>query len=162
MKPDFSEKSKFKSAPKTTVKVTDLLKVEAKKESTATDVKVEADQPFTPEQVQAAWNEYTEQRKKFQAEYQFLSQPIDIEDKAIIVHVYHPVQETMLNNMRIELSTFIRERLRNNSIQIIGKTKEVEEGKKVYYTPREKFDYLVEKNPILKELKDRLGLDTDY
>ena len=37
-----------------------------------------------------------------------------------------------------------------------------EEGKKVYYTPREKFDYLVEKNPILKELKDRLGLDTDY
>jgi DNA polymerase-3 subunit gamma/tau len=30
------------------------------------------------------------------------------------------------------------------------------------YTPREKFEYLMEKNPALKELKDRLGLDTDY
>jgi hypothetical protein len=38
----------------------------------------------------------------------------------------------------------------------------IEAGKKVIYTSREKFDYLVEKNPVLKELKDRLGLDTDF
>jgi DNA polymerase-3 subunit gamma/tau len=30
------------------------------------------------------------------------------------------------------------------------------------YTSREKFDYLVEKNPVLKELKEKLGLDTDF
>ncbi|HEY3405025.1 MAG TPA: hypothetical protein VGK59_16670 [Ohtaekwangia sp.] len=64
--------------------------------------------------------------------------------------------------MRIELSTFIREKLKNSSIQIIGKMLEVDDSKKTYYTPREKFEYLIEKNPILKELKDRLGLDTDY
>lgn len=65
--------------------------------------------------------------------------------------------------MRIELSTFIRERLKNNSILISGKLVEMKEDeKKVFYTPREKFEYLIEKNPMLKELKDRLGLDTDY
>lgn len=81
----------------------------------------------------------------------------------IIVSLHHPVQETMLDNMRIELSTFIRERLKNNSILISGKLAEIQEDeKKVFYTPREKFEYLIEKNPILKELKDRLGLDTDY
>jgi len=162
-KPDFAEKSRFKSAPKTTVKLTDLLKVDSKKESPEAENKVEADQPFTPEQLQATWNEYTEQRKKFQAEYQLLSQPYELVDGKIIhLPLYHPVQETMLNNLRIELSTFLRERLRNSSIQLVGKMIEETEAKRVYYTNREKFDYLVEKNPILKELKDRLGLDTDY
>jgi hypothetical protein len=30
------------------------------------------------------------------------------------------------------------------------------------YTPRDKFEYLLEKNPILKKLRDRLGLDPDF
>lgn len=145
------------------MKLTDLLKVDSKKEQAPeTEVRVE-DQPFTPEQLQHTWNEYAEQRKKFQAEYQLLTQSYDLQDgKTIVVHLHHPVQETMLNNIRIELSTFLRERLKNNSILVTGKLIEEDEAKKVYYTNREKFDYLVEKNPILKELKDRLGLDTDY
>jgi hypothetical protein len=146
------------------VKLTDLLKVDSKKDpSSDAAIKIEADQPFTPEQLQTAWNDYAEQRKKFQAEYQLLTQPYDLlEGKTIQVYLHHPVQETMLNNLRIELSTFLRDRLKNSSIQLVGKMIAEEEAKKVYYTNREKFDYLVEKNPILKELKDRLGLDTDY
>jgi DNA polymerase-3 subunit gamma/tau len=34
--------------------------------------------------------------------------------------------------------------------------------KKMAYTNKEKFDLLAEKNPMLKELKERLGLDTDF
>jgi hypothetical protein len=30
------------------------------------------------------------------------------------------------------------------------------------YTPRDKFEYLLNKNPLIKEMKDRLGLDPDY
>lgn len=92
-----------------------------------------------------------------------LTQPYELNENTITVSLHHPVQETMLDNMRIELSTFIRERLKNNSILISGKLVEMKEDeKKVFYTPREKFEYLIEKNPMLKELKDRLGLDTDY
>jgi len=36
------------------------------------------------------------------------------------------------------------------------------ETKKIAYTNKEKFDHLAEKNPALRELKERLGLDADF
>lgn len=119
------------------------------------------DTPFTDEELRAAWMEFAEQRKKFQAEYQMLSQPYELRGKQIIVTLLSPVHETMLNNIKIEVSTFLREKLKNNLIQVTGELKTTEE-RKVIYTNREKFDYLAEKNPLLRELKDRLGLDTDF
>jgi len=162
MKPDFAEKSRFKTAPKTTVKLSGLLKVEAKKDQPTAEKQAELDQGFTRDELQKVWNDFAEQRKKFQAEYQLLTQPFGLNEATIVVSLHHPVQETMLNNMRIELSAFLRDKLKNSTIQIIGEMISEEESKKVYYTNREKFDFLVEKNPILKELKDRLGLDTDF
>jgi DNA polymerase-3 subunit gamma/tau len=144
------------------VKLTSLLKVEPKKDAAANDVPVEVDQSFTPEQLQAVWNEFAEQRKNLPAEYQLLTQPYDFTHPVITVHLHHLVQETMLNNIRLQLSAFIRERLKNTSIQIVTKIVEIDESKRVFYTPREKFDHLLEKNPVLREMKDRLGLDTDF
>ena len=60
------------------------------------------------------------------------------------------------------MGSFLREKLKNNSITLVGVTIEQGDHRKVIYTPREKFDYLLEKNPLLRELKDRLGLDTDF
>lgn len=108
------------------------------------------------------WNAFAEQRKKFQAEYQLLSQPYSVHDHhLIVVELLSPVHETMLNNIKVELTGFLREKLKNTSIQVTGKL-QTGEDKKVIYTNREKFDFLAEKNPMLKELKDRLGLDTDF
>jgi hypothetical protein len=75
--------------------------------------------------------------------------------------LHNPVQESMLANLKVDLANFVRTRLKNQSINIIGELREAEQ-RKVIYTNREKFDYLVAKNPMLKELKDRLGLDTDF
>ena len=162
MKPDFAEKSRFKTAPKTTVKLTDLLKVEKKDTAAAsTDTIAEVDHPFTPEQLKKVWGDYAETRKKFQADYHLLTQGYELDGTQITLHLHSHVQESMLNAMRIELSSFLRERLKNNSITLIGTIVE-QEARKVIYTNREKFDYLVERNPLLKELKDRLGLDTDF
>jgi hypothetical protein len=105
--------------------------------------------------------EFAETRKRFQAEYQMLSQPYELRDSLIVVTLLSPVHETMLNGIKSEMSAYIREKLKNNSIQIIGELKSTDE-RKVIYTNREKFDYLAEKNPLLRELKDRLGLDTDF
>lgn len=118
-------------------------------------------EPFSEEQLRSAWNAFAEQRKKFQAEYQLLSQPYQLEDRLIVVDLLSPVHETMLDNIKSELTAFLREQLRNNTIQVTGRLQSGEE-KKIIYTNREKFDFLAEKNPILKELKDRLGLDTDF
>ena len=156
------EASKVKSTPRTP-QLTSLLKGDSKADtkSTAGSSETSAAEPFTETQLREVWNIFVEQRKKFQAEYQMLSQPYKLEGGVIIVELLSPVHETMLNNIKSELTAFLREQLRNNSIQVTGELKSSEE-KKIIYTNREKFDYLVEKNPMLRELKDRLGLDTDF
>jgi DNA polymerase-3 subunit gamma/tau len=146
-----------------TVKLTDLLKTETKKEDQPGIHAQPVDQAFTEEQLRAVWAEYAAQRKKFQAEFQMLSQPFELRNNQIVVSLLSHVHDTMLNNIKGEISAFLRERLKNNTIQVIGELKaDGDEGKKIYYTARDKFDYLTEKNPMLKELKDRLGLDTDF
>jgi len=80
----------------------------------------------------------------------------------VIIHLHNPIQETLLNTIKSEALTFLREGLRNNSILLSGELAEVSEDKKVLYTNRDKFDHLAEKNPKLKELKERLGLDTEF
>lgn len=143
------------------MKLTDLLKTDqklAEKESAAEKV---MNEPFTEQQLREAWNQYAEQRKKYQAEFQMLSQPYTVNDKVIVVNLLSSVHETMLNNIKVELAGFLREKLRNSFIQVTGQLTE-NDDRKIIYTNRDKFDYLADKNPILRELKDRLGLDTDF
>ena len=107
------------------------------------------------------WKDFAEQRKRFQAEYQLLTQPFEIRNSQIVILLLSTVQEALLNNFKSDLTSYLRENLKNNTITISGELKETDE-KQMLYTPRDKFEYLVEKNPVLKELKERLGLDTDF
>lgn len=148
-----------------TPKLSDLLKGDTGQNTGNTkteEVVITTTEPFTPEQLHKVWLEFAEQRKKYQAEYQLLLQPYQLKEQQITIMLHNPVQETMLNNVRSELGAFLRERLRNGTIQVMGEFVKEGEAKKIIYTNREKFDYLVEKNPVLRELKDRLGLDVDF
>jgi len=143
--------------------LTDLLKVEPKKEKSS-EVSAPSKQEtnaFTGEQLRSAWQEFAEQRKKYQAEYQLLTQPYDIKDNKVILHLLSPVQETMLGNLRSELTAFLREKLKNSTILVVGELLQSDD-KKMMYTSRDKFEYLLEKNPALREMKERLGLDPDF
>ncbi len=79
----------------------------------------------------------------------------------ITIPLTNPVEEPLLQNIRTQLTAYLRDKLNNNSISVIGLMQEFE-TKKVAYTNKEKFDHLAEKNPSLRELKERLGLDTDF
>ena len=139
------------------------LKSSLKTETQETTPKVEEkeDQPVTPDQIRIVWKEFAESRKIYQAEYHLLSQEIEIRDNQVIVHLHNHFQETLINTIKVDILTFLREKLMNNRIQLMGEHRTVDE-KKVIYTNREKFDHLAEKNPKLKDLKERLGLDTDF
>lgn len=92
-----------------------------------------------------------------------LTQPYEKRENQIVVSLLSPVHETMLNNIKLEFTSYLRDKLKNNLITVVGELQAAsEDSRKVMYTSREKFDYLAEKNPLLKELKDRLGLDTDF
>jgi DNA polymerase-3 subunit gamma/tau len=116
--------------------------------------------PYTREELQKAWDEFAETKKTYQADYQLLTQGFDHNNDEIIIRLYS-IQETIFNNIRADLTTFIREKLQNFAITINGELIEGE-TKKMIYTNREKLEHLMEKNPVLKELKERLGLDTDF
>jgi DNA polymerase-3 subunit gamma/tau len=120
-----------------------------------------ANQAFSDSQLGEAWIEFAATRRLYQAEYQLLTQEYEIIDHQIVVHLHNPVQMTLLDTLRSDMTTFLRNKLGNNTIQVIGDLKESTE-KKVVYTNREKFEHLAEKNPTLKQLKERLGLDPDF
>ncbi len=111
--------------------------------------------------MRAVWKEFAETRKLYQAEYHLLSQEIEIRNNQIIVHLHNSFQDTLINTIKSDTLTFLRDTLNNNTIQLMGELTESDE-KKVIYTNREKFEHLAEKNPNLKILKERLGLDTDF
>ena len=145
-----------------TLNINNLLKADQKpeeKQSSAAEKILS--ETFTAERLRAVWDEFASQRKTLQAEFQMLSQPYVTKGNLVIVNLLSPVHETMLHAIKSELTAFLREKLNNTFIQVTGELTTTDD-KKMIYTNREKFDYLAEKNPILKELKDRLGLDTDF
>lgn len=107
------------------------------------------------------WKAFAETRKMHQADFFLLSQAYERSESKIIVPLTNALQETMLNEFKLDLITFLRDRLHNTTITVVGELREVED-KKVIYTPRDKFEYLLARNPLVKELKERLNLDTDF
>jgi DNA polymerase-3 subunit gamma/tau len=67
----------------------------------------------------------------------------------------------MLNNIKSDLTNYLREHLKNSTILVEGSVMEADD-KQMMYTSRDKFDFLLGKNPLLQEMKERLGLDTDF
>jgi len=68
------------------------------------------------------------------------------------------IQMDTLTQMKQDLATFLRQRLRNASIQIAAEIVEITTERRPY-TAQEKFEYLANKNPALFELRDKLGLE---
>jgi hypothetical protein len=139
-----------------------LLKVDAKKEETTAELLTKKeDKPFTDDALLAVWKAFAETRKLQQADYQLLSQPYERRAELMVIPLSNPIQETMLNEFKLELTTFLRDRLQNNTIQVVGELQATDD-KKMIYTPRDKFEYLMNKNPMIKELKERFNLDVDF
>jgi DNA polymerase III subunit gamma/tau len=115
---------------------------------------------LTLAEVQTAWNQYAESRKHQVAEYNVLLKEFTLEGNSILLQLANPVEEPLLADMKMNILTFLREKL---DCEISLESVMLKSAsKKVIYTNKEKFDHLAGKNPALHELKERLGLDTDY
>lgn len=160
--PSKVDRPPVKASSKSTIRLTDFLKGKTVDQAAqAIESKVEINEPFTPEQLHLVWGDFAEQRKKYQAEYHLLIQPFEVRESQIVIHLLSSVQENLLSNFKADLIAYLRASLKNNSITVSGELKEAEE-KQILYTPRDKFEYLLEKNPLLKSMRDRLGLDPDF
>ena len=117
--------------------------------------------PLTDEQLRAAWLDYAQLKKDQVAEFHLLNRTVDVQGTTVTVALANSIEEPLLQTILPDLLTYLRSKLSNSSIKVETVLKK-EDVKRIAYTNKEKFDLLVEKNPIIKELKDRLGLDPDF
>ncbi len=120
--------------------------------------------PVTVEQLKAEWNKFAERLKKEgrDREYNTLNQQVEYhENLTINLTLPNSFQALTIEGLQQELLTTLRTNLNNKDIQLITEVEKVE-NKKMIYTNSEKFEYLAEKYPNLRELRKRLDLDTDF
>jgi len=120
-----------------------------------------SDEPIVESKVRQAWQEYAELRKDQVAEYHLLTQTYLLNNNIITLQLTNPIEEPLLQGLKSDLVAFLREKTNNSTLQVEGEMQQNNIKRKAY-TNKEKFEYLVEKNPLLKELQEKLGLDPDY
>jgi DNA polymerase-3 subunit gamma/tau len=120
--------------------------------------------PVSPDELMAGWNDFVNKLKLDgrDREYNTLNQRVNI-DQDLCIHLMLPnsFQTKTIEDVQQELLTYLRTRFNNGKIKLLAEVEKFEE-KKLIYTNNEKFEYLAEKYPELKKLKQRLDLDTDF
>lgn len=83
------------------------------------------------------------------------------ENHDVVVHLSSQLEGSFLDKFETELITYLRSELKNDHISLKREIAVLAEVNKLY-TSKDIFEHMVEKNPALQDLKDRLGLDFDY
>lgn len=117
-------------------------------------------QDITEEQFLAAWNTYTQKVRdedKIHLYTLMNNDPI-LNGTEITVLVENLALESTLQNEKVELLNFLRATLKNFDLQIVAKRAENTQKKRIY-TNKDKYTYMVEKNPQLEDFRRRFNLD---
>ncbi len=124
------------------------------------EVKTTKNSPFTKEQLAAAWEEYmgTLNEEILLKNAMAIYQPIPQSDTVFKIEVGNEINKNFFEENSLSILTFLREKLRNDSITMAIEIIETKLPKKAM-TPRDMFDELVKQNPALQKLSDEFGLE---
>ncbi len=127
------------------------------------EISPERKQAFGKNKLDSAWNEFKKERENKPQELNVLSQPYSIseDEKSITIELSNSVQLDILSGIRSDLMIHLKSRLENDTIQVEGLVNQ-QESKELLYTNQEKLKYLAGKNPLIKTLQEKLGLDPDF
>ncbi|WP_306642458.1 hypothetical protein [Sanyastnella coralliicola] len=119
-------------------------------------------EPVTEEEMVDAWKLFSEavntsgRRSLFAT---LSSEEPRLEGLMIKFKIANVVQEKDMELVRGELMEFLRTRLQNFSLDLTVELNAQISAKMKFLTERDKYDQMVEKNPVLEELRKRLDLD---
>lgn len=85
-----------------------------------------------------------------------------VENNIGVIEIENASQRDGFESYRQDFLDFIRKYLSNSLINFTLEERKNEGGAKKVYTPIEKFEAMIEKNPLLKDLKARLDMELDY
>lgn len=119
---------------------------------------------FDETQLENYWGEYLQQIKEAGRKriYSSLSnKKLHLkEDHKVELVLDNDIQVDFFNEEKTEILTFLRTSLNNFHIQF--ETRKAVSTKTLEpYTPQEKYEYMVKKNPLLKAFRERLDLDLE-
>ncbi|SEA11030.1 DNA polymerase III subunit gamma/tau [Pedobacter hartonius] len=119
-------------------------------------------EPFSFEELMVLWNEYT-QKVKLENKINFYTilttnEPVLTKPTEITVLITNTAQDSILQNELVDFLNFLRTRLKNFDVGIVTKKVESKIENRLY-TSIERYQYLVEKNPKLEDLRKRFNLD---
>lgn len=166
-KPEKLEKPKQEPGIKKKVSGFSLKSVQKKKEIEALqrenqkEQEVEKSEIFTEEQMQDAWKEYLQLQdqkgEKILASIMGTSLP-ELQENKILLRLPNSTMKLDLERNQNALLFFLKEKLNNTSISLEIEVDETTE-KKFAFTPREKYEKLKEKNPLIEKLRTTFDLD---
>jgi DNA polymerase-3 subunit gamma/tau len=119
---------------------------------------------INPEELRAAWFAFAQRKQKEGkvSEFMILNRNFELQNGTEIhLKVDNPVQVEQFSDVKAELLGELRRKVQNNKLNVIVEFTELV-GAKRLYTSIDKYNFLAEQYPVLKELKQRLGLDTDF
>ena len=117
---------------------------------------------FTQEDLNKVWQKLTKSYETDQprvysamaAQYPILKDKSEIE-----ILLSNKLQEEEMQKMLTAIQSELKALLENDSILVVTRVPEAEEMEKKFYSDKEKFDHLAQKNPSLLNFKQQFGLD---
>ena len=95
-------------------------------------------------------------------EYTLLNRQYHVnEQNEVTLHLDNHVMMDQFTALRPAILSELRQQLGNRSINLKAEVVEVQDENRLY-TSQDKFNYLAEKYPVIVDMKQRFGLDTDF
>ncbi len=140
-----------------------LKKAQANSTANVESVAVVEDQPITEEGLNVAWMKMGESQTAYPRLGSAIKQskPELTEDgHTIIFYVSNSAQQVWIEkNSLLSLTGFLQKELKNKSVKLVIKVKEVAPEEKKLYMPQEKAEFLMKNYPQIRELQKDLDLD---
>jgi hypothetical protein len=116
-------------------------------------------EPFTAEQLAAKWSEFMSQLVDRPNLRSTLSNVPEITDgNNLLLRIGNSIQEMEIRLVKPELVTWLRKELRNSEIEMTTQIEKVE-SERMIFSDSEKMQMMMQKNPLLYELKQKFNLD---
>lgn len=149
--------------PKATLNLGSIFKRVAEKETKMDDKTRHppSNDPIEDAALQEAWQRFAESKKNQMAEYHLLNRGFVRAGNTLTIHLNNAIEEPLLQSIKTELVSYLREKLNSTSLQLTSHLKQIT-STRVAYTNKEKFEAMAGKNPILIQLKEKFGLDPDF
>ena len=147
---------------KSSFSLSDVLKDNDNKEL---EIKPKIKEKYTELNMQQAWSAFSIKTQNEGKTNLYItlssSVPILLTNNIILIKISNEAQQKILDENKIELLSYLRSKLKNDFIEI-NTEMSIESKIDIPYTNKDKFMKMIEENPSIKILQNKLGLDPDH